>query len=200
MGGGARLRTMFDGTGAMDAKRLTVGVITGPHGVRGAVKVKSFTEDPLALFAYAPLCHGGTGEVLRLKRLGEAKGLSIVTIDGVRDRNAAEAMKGVEIQIDRSALPEPKTEGEDEDVFYHADLIGLPVFDRAGVEIGKVAALHDFGAGDVLDVAILGGGRHLLPFTREVVPVVDIAARRVVIDPPAEVEVPEQVETAEDEA
>lgn len=174
----------------MDAKRLTVGVITGPHGVRGAVKVKSFTEDPLALFAYAPLFHGRTGAELRLKRQGEAKGLSIVTIDGVRDRNAAEALKGVEIQIDRSALPEPRAEGEDEDVFYHADLIGLPVFDPAGVEIGKVAALHDFGAGDVLDVAVLGGGRRLVPFTREAVPVVDVAARRVVIDPPAETDAP----------
>lgn len=172
----------------MDAKRLTVGVITGPHGVRGAVKVKSFTEDPLALFAYAPLRHGATGAELRLKRLGEAKGLAIVTIEGVRDRNAAEALKGVEIQIDRSVLPEPRTDGEDEDVFYHADLIGLAVFDRSDRQVGKVAALHDFGAGDMLDIAVTGGGRRLVPFTRDAVPVVDIAAGRVVIDPPEEIE------------
>ena len=179
---------MFDGIQMMDAKRVTVGVITGPHGVRGAVKVKSFTAEPAALFTYAPLLDARTGRTLALRRLGEAKGVWIAAIEGVNDRNGAEALKGVELAVERDRLPPLEAAGdEQEEEFYHADLLGLAVRDLSGASIGTLAAVHDFGAGDMVEVRRESGGRVLIPFTRAAVPVIDIAGGFVVVDPPAEV-------------
>ena len=105
----------------------------------------------------------------------------LVRIEGVEDRTAAEALKGVELFLDRAALPP----AEDEEEFYHADLVGLAAVDTNGVRLGTVRALHDFGAGDLIEVLPDEGGRpRVFPFTREAVPAIDLAARTVTIDPP----------------
>jgi 16S rRNA processing protein RimM len=114
--------------------------------------------------------------------MGGAKGVLTVRIDGVEDRSAAEALKGVKLYVPRSALPAP-----DEDEFYYSDLIGLTAVAMDGAELGKVRGVYDFGGGDVIE---LTGpqGTVMYPFTRAVVPVVDLAQGRIVIDPPAEIE------------
>ena len=180
---------MPDGSIMTDGKRqatdlLQVGVITGPHGVRGLVKVKSFTADPSDLTAYGPLTDETGSSAFDLDIRGEAKGQFIIKVDGVEDRNKAELLKGTKLFISRAALPQPE-----EDEFYHADLIGLATVLPDGSEHGRVSAVHDFGAGDLLEIAIAGGGTVYLPFTLDAVPNVDLAAGRVTVDPPAEVEV-----------
>ncbi|MCV6603492.1 MAG: ribosome maturation factor RimM, partial [Cohaesibacter sp.] len=108
-------------------------------------------------------------------------GVVIAKIKGITDRNGAEALKGTELFMDRSQLPEP----EDEETFYHADLIGLDAFDEAGALLGRVTAVFDHGAGDVIDIRMAADGRLItLPFTKAVVPVVDIAAKRIEINMP----------------
>lgn len=165
-----------------DARRLKVGVIAGPHGVRGAVRVKSFTREPEALGRYGPLSDADGRAIYRLRPTGTAKGAVIARIEGVEDRDAAEALKGTELFLPREALPAP----DDPDEFYHADLIGLAAEGEDGARLGTVKALYDFGAGDVLEIALEGGGTAMLPFTREAVPLVDPAGGRVVVAPPAE--------------
>ena len=163
--------------------RLCVAVIAGAHGVRGDVRIKSFTADPEGLAAYGPLTDKSGAREFRIKLLGMAKGLLRAHIKGVDDRNAAEALAGVELYLDRDRLPEP---GEDE--FYHSDLIGLRAELEDGSQYGVVRALHDFGAGDVIEIALAAGGTVVPPFTRAVVPMVDLEAGLVVIALPEEVE------------
>jgi len=165
----------------MGASRLCLGAIAGAHGLRGAVRVKTFTGSPEAIAGYGPLedAAGARRFVLRLLRI--EKGMAVVQIEGVEDRNAAEALKGVALFLDRKALPE----AEDEDEFYHADLIGLAAIDRSGARLGTVRALHDFGAGSLIEIAPDEGGQpRILPFTREAVPDIDLAAGAVTVDPP----------------
>ena len=165
----------------MDASRLCLGVITGAHGLQGAVRVKTFTALPDAIAGYGPLedAAGSRRFALRLVRI--EKGMALVQIDGIEDRDAAEALKGVELFLDRAALP-PE---EDEEEFYHADLVGLAAVDVNGARLGTVRALHDFGAGDLIEVLPDEGGQpRVFPFTREAVPAIDLAARTVTIDPP----------------
>lgn len=168
------------------AKRLLIGVIGGAHGVRGLVRVKSFTEVPADLTAYgAPTDRSGAP--VRLEIVGESKGQLLARIAGVVDRTGAERWRGVELFVARERLPEPA----EEDAFYHADLLGLPVEDLDGRVLGTVKAIHDFGAGDVLEIEQKDGAVRYLPFTREAVPSVDLAGGRLVADPPAEVGDPE---------
>jgi 16S rRNA processing protein RimM len=167
----------------MADERLCVAVIAGAHGVRGDVRVKTFTADPEGLAAYGPLTDKTGNRTFHIKLLGMAKGLLRAHIKGVDDRNAAEALAGVELYVERSKLPEP-----DEDEFYHSDLIGLRAELEDGSDYGRVRALHDFGAGDVIEIAIASGGTVVFPFTKEVVPVVDLHAGTVVVVPPAEIE------------
>lgn len=168
------------------AERLLIGTIGAAHGVRGLVRVKSFTEEPDDLTAYgAPTDR--SGKPVRLEIVGEAKGQLLARIEGVADRNAAEAWRGVDLFIERTALPAP----EEEDDFYHADLLGLPVEDLSGAPLGAVRAIHDFGAGDVLELTTPDGDVRWLPFTKEAVPTVDLAAGKLIADPPAEVGDPE---------
>ena len=165
----------------MDAPRLCLGVVAGAHGLRGAVRVKTFTAAPEAIAGYGPLrdASGARRFALRLARV--EKGMAIVEIEGVTDRNEAEALKGVELFLDRAALPP----AEDEEEFYHADLVGLAAVDTNGARLGTVRALHDFGAGDLIEVLPDEGGQpRVFPFTREAVPEIDLAARTVTIDPP----------------
>ena len=165
----------------MDASSLCLGVVAGAHGLRGAVRVKTFTAQPETIADYGPLrdAAGSRRFALRLTRVD--KGTAIVQIDGVRDRTEAEALKGIELFLDRAALPPP----DDEEEFYHADLVGLAAVDTDGVRLGTVRALHDFGAGDLIEVLPDEGGQpRVFPFTREAVPKIDLAAGAVTIDPP----------------
>jgi 16S rRNA processing protein RimM len=168
---------------------VCVGVITGAHGVRGQVRVKSFTAEPTDIAAYGPLRDAAGTREFRLELTGSAKGVLLARIHGVADRDAAEALRGTELYVDREALPEP-----DEDEFYHADLIGLPAVLADGTPYGTVRMLHDFGAGDMIEIALAAGGIAVLPFTKAVVPEIDLAAGRIVVFPPTEIEVREDGE------
>jgi 16S rRNA processing protein RimM len=164
------------------ARRLLVATIGAPHGVRGEVRVKVFTAAPGSLGAYGPLTdeHGGRFE---LERVRPGKEVAIAKFRGVDDRNAAEALNGVSLYVDRDRLPPPE-----EDEFYHADLIGLVAMSEAGEPLGTVVAVHNFGAGDMLDIAVARGPSLLVPFTKACVPTVDLARGRVVVAPPTETE------------
>lgn len=168
---------------AMAENRLCLGVITGAHGVRGEVRVKSFTTIPDSLTAYGPLTDVSGTRKFRLSIRGHGRGLLIARIEGVTSREAAEALSGTELYIDRAALPVL----EDEE-YYHADLAGLRVELENGTVFGVVKALFDFGAGDMLEIVPAGGGTLFLPFTREAVPLIDIDGGRIVVHPPAEIE------------
>jgi 16S rRNA processing protein RimM len=161
------------------APRICVGVVTGAQGVRGAVRIKSFTARPEDVAAYGPVADEAGERQFALRAVGRAKGVVIATIAGIGDRDAAAALKGTRLYVERSALPAP---GEEE--YYHADLLGLAAVLRDGTRLGTVRAVHDFGAGDSLEVARTGGGTVLVPFPRAAVPVVDVAGGWVVIDPP----------------
>ncbi|SDE91896.1 ribosome maturation factor RimM [Rhodospira trueperi] len=161
------------------AERVCLGVVVGVHGVRGAVRVKSFTADPADVGAYGPVWTEDGARSWGLSVVGDAKGVVLCRLDGVDDRTAAEALKGLRLYVPRDALPPA---GEDEE-YYHADLIGLRVERQDGTALGTVRAVHDFGAGDVLDVTptAAGGKPLMIPFTRAAVPVVDVAAGRAVV-------------------
>ena len=168
--------------GADEAGWVCVGVVTKPKGVHGAVRVKSFTAEPGDITAYGPLHDGPGGPTLELE-LREIRGDMIVArVAGVADRDAAEALRGKRLYVPRAALPEA---GEDE--YYHADLVGLAVELADGARFGTVHALHDFGAGVILEVARDDGDTVMLPFTRRAVPEIDIAGGRMVIEEPDEV-------------
>lgn len=160
-----------------------LGVITGAHGVRGEVKVKPFTATPRALGRYREFTDESGRRVFKLAIRGEARGLAIARIDGVDDRNAAEALKGARLFVERDRLPKARR-GE----VYIADLIGLPAIDLAGAAVGHVSRVLNYGAGDVLEIERPGRDALLLPFSDRMVPEVDVAAGRVVVDPPIEVE------------
>jgi len=165
----------------MANSRICVGVIVGVHGVRGLVRVKSFTEDPADVAAYGPLYDANGRRRFALGVTGSAKGVLLARIEGVGDRNAAEALKGTELFVDRGALPQT---GDDE--FYHTDLIGLSAVLADGSLYGKVRALHEFGAGDMIEIILEGGGVSVLPFTKSVVPEIDLDGGRVTVVPPTE--------------
>jgi 16S rRNA processing protein RimM len=152
------------------AKQVCVGVVTGPHGVGGAVRIKSFTARPEDVAAYGPLADETGRRRLELRLLGAAKGVLIARLSGVDDRNGAEAVRG---------LPPPEPEE-----YYHADLIGLEAVLDDGMPLGRVRAVHDFGAGDTLEIERPDASPAMVPFTRAIVPVVDIEAGRLVVAPP----------------
>ncbi|QFR33150.1 ribosome maturation factor RimM [Ancylobacter sp. TS-1] len=164
----------------MPQDRVLLARIGAPHGVRGEVRLFVFAGDPSALDAYGPLTDEAGTRVFRLRTLRPAKDHFVARIEGVDTREAAETLTNAGLYVARDLLPEP----EDEDDFYHADLIGLSVVTVEGAPFGTVAAVHDFGAGDIIEVAPEGGGRTLmLPFTKAVVPSVDLKAGRLVVDP-----------------
>lgn len=157
------------------------GVVVAAHGVKGLVRVKTFTETPETLDAYGPLTDSdGTAEIP--VRVVEARDtVAIVSIAGVPDRAAAERMKGAMLYLRRAALPEP-----DADEFFHADLIGLAASTATEGRIGAVTALFDHGAGDLIEIALDAGGAPLvLPFTAAAVPEIDLTGGRIVVAPPA---------------
>jgi len=166
----------------MGEPRVCVGVIKGAHGVRGLVRVKPFTEVPEDIAAYGPLGDETGSRLYRLTVSSRAKDTLLVRIEGVGDRDRAQALAGTRLYVPRAALPEV----EEEETFYHADLIGLSAEDRDGRFLGRVKAVHNFGAGDILELEG-GGGSPMVPFTRAAVPLVDLDGGRVVIEPPAEI-------------
>ena len=172
--GSFRAKTVSDTT-----KRVCLGVVTGAHGVQGAVRIKSFTEVAEDIGHYGPLTDDTGQRSFDLHLLGAAKGVVIARVAGVEDRRQAEAMRGLRLYLARSALPETTAEE-----YYHADLIGLEAVLSDGTPVGRVRAVYDFGAGDTLELARPGAPPVMVPFTRAVVPVVEPAVGRLVLDPP----------------
>jgi 16S rRNA processing protein RimM len=164
---------------ASDERRVCLGAVTGAHGVRGLVRVKAFTAEPADIAAYGPVEDEAGTRRFALEVVGAAKGVVLVRVPGVADRDAAERLKGLRLYVPRAALPEPE-----EEEYYHADLLGLRVELTDGSEFGRVRAVHDFGAGDSIEVVRADGGTVMVPFTRAAVPVVDLADGRLVVDPP----------------
>jgi 16S rRNA processing protein RimM len=160
-------------------KRVCVGVVTGAHGVRGMVRLKSFTAEPEDAARYGPLEDERGERRFTLRVVGSAKGVLIAAISGIDDRDPAEALRGLRLYLPRSALP--PTEAEE---YYHADLIGLDAALSDGTALGTVRAVHDFGAGDTLEIERASGPSVMVPFTRAVVPVVDLDAGRLILEPP----------------
>jgi 16S rRNA processing protein RimM len=161
--------------------RILLGRIGAAHGIKGEVRITSHTQDPQAIASYGPLMTNRPGLVVTIESARLNKTVLIARLRDVNDRTAAERLNGVELYIERSQLPEI----EDEDDFYHADLIGLDARLDSGVSIGAVSAIYDHGAGDILEVRDpRSGDTFLYPFTRAVVPTVSIAEGYLVIVPP----------------
>ncbi len=160
--------------------RICVGAITGSFGVRGEARVKSFCADPTAIGDYGPLTNDDGSRSFTLTITRPVKGGFAVRLSGVTNKEAADALKGTRLYAPRDALP-----ALPDDEFYHTDLMGLTVVDTGGEELGQIHAILNHGAGDLLEVRKRGRkGTTLVPFTLEIVPTVDIAAGRVVVDPP----------------
>jgi 16S rRNA processing protein RimM len=165
------------------ATPICVARIGAPHGVRGAVKLWTFTEDPLAVQRYGPLSTKDGARQFEVTHAREAKDHLVASLKGVATREDAERLNGIELYIARDKLPET-----DDDEYYHADLIGLAAVTSTDVPLGRIIAIHDFGAGTIIEIAPPHGPTMLLPFTNAVVPTVDLAGGRVVIELPAEIE------------
>ena len=164
----------------MATKRVMVGEIGRPHGVRGLVKLRSFTADPAAIASYGPLTDETGTRRFGLTLLADG----VARIDGVADRDAAQRLTGTRLYVERDRLPPPE-----EEEYYLADLIGLAATTEGGAPFGTVRAVEDHGGGAFLILEDMTGRERLIPFTRAAVPVVEIAAGRLVVVPPDEVEV-----------
>ena len=165
-----------------DTTRVLLGQIGRAHGVRGEVRVKSFTAEPEAISGYGPLETEDGARTFEFASVRPAKTVLIATIKGITSREAADALNGVKLYVPRDRLPEDK----DEETFYHSDLLGFEAVDEAGRSYGVIIAIHDFGAGDLLEIVPKGGrSGELLPFTAEFVPEVMMDEKRLLIAPPA---------------
>jgi 16S rRNA processing protein RimM len=164
------------------SSHICVARIGAAHGVRGAIKLWTFTEDPLAIQRYGPLMTKDGARQFEVTHAREAKGHLVATLKGVATREDAERLNGIELYVAREQLPAPA-----EDEYYHADLIGLAAVTTDGEPLGQVIAIHNFGAGDIIEIAPPHDASLLLPFTNAVVPTVDLAGGRVVIELPEEI-------------
>jgi len=165
----------------MSDSRVIVGAIAGAFGVKGEVRLKSFCADPAAIADYTPLYSKDGRRFATVVLTGAASNALTARIDGVTTKEEADALKGTELYAERDQLPSLP-----DDEFYHADLIGLPVYDAGGQLLGKVKAVLNHGASDLLEIHIPGAkSTVLLPFTNAAVPTVNLAAGRIVADPPA---------------
>ncbi|WP_026317504.1 ribosome maturation factor RimM [Ahrensia kielensis] len=171
---------------------VLLGVIGAAHGIKGQCRVKSYTGDPEALGDYGTL-YAEDGRAFDVADIRSAKNVVVVTFKQVKDRNAAEALNGTELYVDREQLPDDML---DDDEFYVEDLIGMDVLDAAGTHIGAVMAVPNFGAGDMVEIAMLNenGGlsnkTDLYPFTKAVVPTIDMERWAITLVPPSEIIVP----------
>lgn len=166
----------------MNKNDILLAVIGAPHGIRGEVRVKSFTGDPLAFGDYGKL-HDSEGRKYHVIDARVSKTVVVTRFKGIDTREKAEALNGIELFVDRSVLPEV----EDEDEFYMSDLIGLEAVSLQGDRLGVVREVHDFGAGDILEIKLENGPLEMFPFTREIFPEVDVEGGRVVLVPPLSV-------------
>ena len=162
----------------MAGELICLGAVAGAWGVQGAVRLKSFCAEPAAIAGYAPLLaeDGRSFDVTLIRPL---QGAFAARLSGVGSREAAEALRGLRLFAPRARLP-----ALPEDEFYHADLIGLDVLDAGGAPLGRVQAVQNHGAGDLVEIARPGLPAVLLPFTRAAVPAIDLALRRMIVDPP----------------
>jgi 16S rRNA processing protein RimM len=162
-------------------KRIRVAKIGAAHGIRGEVRLFVDADDPLAVRKLGALENETGSQRFKIAALREANGHLIVRFEGIADRNAAERLTNLELFVPRERLPKQ----EDANTFYQADLVGLRVESTDGAALGTVAAIRNFGAGDLLEVApVKGGDTFMIPFVERFVPTVDIKGERVVVDPP----------------
>jgi len=167
------------------SRQLVMGRIGAAHGIKGEVRIQSYTEDPLAILDYGPLATSRPGLTVEILEARTTTNVLVARLKGVNTRDAAEKLNGVELFVDRDLLPEI----EDEDDFYHADLVGLDARLADGSSLGEVVAVPNFGAGDLLELRDKASGEtRFIPFTKAAVPEVHIAAGYVVVVPPIEVE------------
>lgn len=163
--------------------QICVARIGAAHGVRGQVRLWTFTEDPLAVKRYGPLSTKDGSRQFEVTHVREARDHLVATLKGVATRNDAERLNGIELYVAREKFPTTE-----EDEYYHADLIGLAAITTADEVLGRVIAVHNFGAGDIIEIVPPQGPTLLLPFTNAVVPTVDLVGGRVVIELPQEIE------------
>lgn len=154
-------------------RRIALAAVAGAHGVKGELRLKLFSDSVESLARHETLYVGGV--VRRLLSIRDSGKTAVARLDGINDRSAAEALRGALVEIDRSALP-PLEEGE----YYHADLIGLPAEDGEGNPVGTVAAVENYGAGDLLEIQRGGGKSSLIPFKEGIA---DLQDGRIVLDP-----------------
>jgi 16S rRNA processing protein RimM len=171
--------------------RVLLAIVTAPHGVRGLVRVKSFAEEPHSLVRYGAL-EDEAGAPVALAVVGMAKGAVLARIDGISDRDAAERMKGTRLYLRRAALPPTEP-----DEYYHADLLGLAAELADGTVLGRVRAVHNFGAGDNIEIARENAAPLVVPFTRATVPAVEPDKGRIVVAPPEGLLAPHRADVAE---
>lgn len=165
--------------------KLLMGRIGAAHGIKGEVRIQSFTEDPMALAGYGPLATNRPGLTVTITAARANGSMLVARLEGIGDRNAAEQLNGVELYVDRALLPQP----DDEDEFYHADLIGLRAQLQDGTTLGEVVALPNFGAGDLIEIRDpRSGDSYLYPFTRQVVPEIHLVQGYLVIEVPLDAE------------
>jgi 16S rRNA processing protein RimM len=161
--------------------RVLVAQIGAAHGLRGEVRLRSFTAEPMAVKGYGVLESEDGTQTFEIEALRPAKDMLIARLAGVADRNAAERLCNLRLYVPRERLPAP-----DADEFYYADLIGLAAVAPDGRDVGTVVALQNFGAGDLIEVKLTHGATVMLPFTKAVVPEIDVASRRIVVELPAD--------------
>ena len=162
----------------MHEARVALGIICGAHGIRGQVKIKTYTASAHDIAAYGTLSDKA-GNQYKLSITSVNKEIVIASIAGIIDRNASEKLRNVELFVARSALPEPEA-----DEYYHSDLIGMPVVTPDKIPYGTLLAIHNHGAGDVVEVQLVDGSKELLAFTKATFPVINILAREIIIYPP----------------
>jgi len=161
-------------------RRVLMGRVVGAHGIKGAVRILSYAEVPEDIARYGPLEDESGSRSFSLRVIGQARGAVLAAVEGIGDRDTAAALKGTKLYVQRSALPAP-AEGE----FYWDDLVGLRAELTDGSILGEVVAVHDYGGGPSLEVKrAVGDAVVMVPFTNRAVPVVDLEAGKVVIDPP----------------
>jgi 16S rRNA processing protein RimM len=165
----------------MSEQQICLGVIIGARGITGEVRIKTYTGTPEDITAYGSLRDETGGRTFEIADVRVIKGQASVRIEGINDRDAAEALKGIELYVSRADLPDT---GDGE--YYHSDLIGLAVLGQEGEAVGTVKALYDFGAGDVLEIERPEASDVMLSFNEEMVTDVDIKAGRLVVDIPPE--------------
>ncbi len=169
-----------------DARRVLVGRFGAAHGVKGEIRLQSFTENPKSIGKFKPLTDATGARQFVIESLRPARdNIFVARVPGVNDRNAAEALRNIELYFERARFPKPA-----KDEFYVADLVGMPATDPNGEHLGVIVNVANYGAGDILEISPPAGETLLIPFTLANVPEIDIGAGRVVVSPPVEVEAP----------